>query len=379
MIANFTKAFIEKLTSDDKRVYHKDDKEKGLQLCVTEKGVKSFYLRKKINGVSKRIFIGHFPDLSVENARKIALDLKNDIAKGNDPHHKKQKIKQELTMKELFIEYLERYSKTQKKNWKNDLWEFEKYLSCWSDKKISNITHNEVRLLHEKIAKESGLYQANRVLSRISSIFNKAIEWGYEGKNPAIGIKKFKENARDRFVQNDELPRLFESINQEPNQDMRDYFYLSLLTGARKSNILSMMWKDINFTQNSWRIPETKNGEIINIPLLDEAIEILQKRIVNKKNEWVFASTGKTGHLVEPKSAWKRILTIAGIENLRIHDLRRTLGSYQAITGASLQIIGKSLGHKSTQATQVYARLHLDPVRASMEKAVSEMFGKNDK
>jgi integrase len=350
-----------------------------LQLCVTEKGVKSFYLRKKINGVSKRIFIGHFPDLSVENARKIALDLKNDIAKGNDPHNKKQKFKQELTIKGLFAEYLERYSKIQKKNWKNDLWEFEKYLSCWSDKKISNIANNDVRLLHEKIAKENGLYQANRILSRISSVFNKAIEWGYEDKNPAIGIKKFKEQARDRFVQNDELPKLFESINQEENQDMRDYFYLSLLTGARKSNVLSMKWQDVNFNQKSWRIPETKNGEIINIPLLDEAIEILQKRLINKKNEWVFASSGKTGHLVEPKSAWKRILTRAGIENLRIHDLRRTLGSYQAITGASLQIIGKSLGHKSTQATQVYSRLHLDLVRASMEKAVSEMFGKNDK
>jgi integrase len=85
------------------------------------------------------------------------------------------------------------------------------------------------------------------------------------------------------------------------------------------------------------------------------------------------ALTGKTGHLVEPKKAWKRLLDRAGLSNLRIHDLRRTLGSWQAKTGASLLVIGKSLNHKSTQSTAIYARLDLEPVRESINLATTAM------
>jgi integrase len=90
----------------------------------------------------------------------------------------------------------------------------------------------------------------------------------------------------------------------------------------------------------------------------------------------VFPGPGKTGHLVEPKGAWQRILKRAKITNLRIHDLRRTLGSWQVAQGVSLAIIGKSLGHKSLQATQVYSRLTLDPVRDAMEKATDALLAK---
>lgn len=89
---------------------------------------------------------------------------------------------------------------------------------------------------------------------------------------------------------------------------------------------------------------------------------------------WVFPGTGKTGHLVTPRKAWLEVLEAAGLdEDLRIHDLRRTLGSWQARAGASLQVIGKSLGHKSQQATAIYSRLDLDPVRASVEGAVRDL------
>ena len=101
-----------------------------------------------------------------------------------------------------------------------------------------------------------------------------------------------------------------------------------------------------------------------------EAIEILKAR-QNNGSVWVFPGTGATGHLIEPKRAWARLLERAGIDNLRIHDLRRTLGSWQAKTGASMVIIGKSLNHKSSSTTAIYARLDLDPVRESVDRATS--------
>ena len=131
-----------------------------------------------------------------------------------------------------------------------------------------------------------------------------------------------------------------------------------------------MRWEDIHFERKEWLIPETKNGESLRVHLVEKVIEILKERACRyPQSKWVFEGTGETGHLVEPKSGWKRILERAGIKDLRLHDLRRTLGSWQAATGANSFMIGRSLGHKSTQSTAVYARLNIDPVRDSVEKA----------
>ncbi len=133
-----------------------------------------------------------------------------------------------------------------------------------------------------------------------------------------------------------------------------------------------MQWSEIHLERGEWRIPITKNGDSQTVTLIAEVVEILRAR-QGVNQTWVFPGSGVTGHLVEPKKAWKRVLERAGIANLRIHDLRRTLGSWQAKTGASLVIVGKSLNHKSPSTTAIYARLDLDPVRESVDRATSAM------
>lgn len=371
---NFTKTSISKLSIPNKKmVYYKDEKEKGLSLYITNKGTVTFYIRKRINEKDERIIIGNYPDLSVENARKKALEIKAQVASGNNPNQTKRNIKKEITFGEMFINFMERYSKKEKKSWQYDEREVNKFTHHWFKRKASALTKNDIQVLHEKIGAENGRYQANRLLERIRAIYNKNIEWGWSGNNPTIGVKKFKEKSRDRFLQPDELPRFFEALNSELNTTIRDYIWISLLTGARKSNVLSMQWEEINFTRKEWRIPETKNGEPLTIPLSSKAIEILNSR--NKISEYVFPSSKSSkGYLQEPKKAWNRILKTAKIQDLRIHDLRRTLGSWQIATGSNLTIIGKSLGHKTQAATAIYARLNLDPVRESVNKATEAMF-----
>ena len=180
--------------------------------------------------------------------------------------------------------------------------------------------------------------------------------------------------TRDRFLSKEELSRFFTALEELESEVSKDYILVSLLAGARKSNVLSMKWKDINFEEALWKIPETKNGDPLILPLSPEVMEILIKRKKNMNSIFVFESKGsKTGHLVEPKRTWATLLKKANLQDVRLHDLRRTFGSYQAKTGASLAIIGKSLGHKSQSSTAVYARLDVDPVRSSVSKAVKEM------
>jgi len=373
---NFTKRSLETLTIpvDGKRSYYYDEKVRGLGVAVTDKGTITFIVYRKVDGRPERITLGRYPDLSIENARGLASETNAQISQGKNPNQEKSKLRAEIILQELFDKYLEQHAKKHKKSWISDQSQYQLYLASWSKRKISSIHKSDIESLHTKIGNNNGIYTANRALSLLGIMFSKAISWGWNGINPVIGIKKFKEKSRERFLQGDELPRFFKSLEEEQNRCLADFFMLSLLTGARRSNVLSMRWQDIDLEEAIWTILETKNGTSQMVPLGTEAIAILSERFQTKGSLWVFPSgTSQSGHLEEPKSAWKRILKRADLTDLRLHDLRRTMGSYQAATGANSFIIGKSLNHKTVQATAIYARLNIDPVRESMKKATDAM------
>lgn len=143
-----------------------------------------------------------------------------------------------------------------------------------------------------------------------------------------------------------------------------------------------MKWSDIDFDLKRWRIPEhqTKNKDVNIVILSEPALKILGER-VNENNQWrdpskfVFPSNSKEGYLKDPKKAFERIKQYMKVDDIRMHDLRRTLGSYMAISGASLPIIGKALNHKSQASTAIYARLSQNPVQDAVNIAANIMFG----
>lgn len=374
---NFTKAVIDALPipeSGKRDTYH-DIKTSGLQLRITSTGIKTFSVYRRIKGGDpERITLGRYPDMTVEQARREAVRIAADISDGKNPAEVKRDHRAELTFSELFGDYMERHSKPNKKTWFEDQAQFRLYLEKpLGKKKLSTIDRKSIAHIHSGITKAGHAPTANRVKALLSSVFGWGITVEHCERNPVIGIKSNKENQRDRFLQSDELPRFFKSLTEEPNSTIKDYVLISLLTGARRSNVLAMQWQDINFDRAEWRIEETKNGTPQTVALSPEAIEILQNRKPLEPAIFVFPGIGESGHLEEPRKGWNRILERAGIDNLRIHDLRRTLGSWQAKTGASLAIIGKSLNHKNQNTTAIYARLDLDPVRDSVNKATSAM------
>jgi integrase len=374
---NFTKAALDTLplpASGQRNTYH-DSKAQGLQIRVASSGIKTFSVFRRIKGGQpERITLGRYPALTIEQARRKTADVNALIENGSNPADLKRTHRSELTFSQLFQEYLERHAKPNKRTWKEDDAQFRQYLSKpFSNKKLSHIRRSDIATIHSNITRAGHATTANRVLALISSIYGWAISAGLWENNPAQRIKRNPEKTRDRFLQSDELPRFFTALAEEPNQIIRDYILIALLTGARRANVLSMRWQDINFERAEWRIERTKNNDPQTITLTLELLEILRNRQTTE-SPFVFPSTGSTGHLIEPKRGWQRVLTRAGIIDLRIHDLRRTLGSWQAKTGASLVIIGKSLNHKSTNTTAIYSRLDLDPVRESVERATAAMF-----
>jgi integrase len=134
-----------------------------------------------------------------------------------------------------------------------------------------------------------------------------------------------------------------------------------------------MAWRDIDLAAAVWYLAgqTTKNKLPMAVVLPPPAVGILEHR--RDGSPWVFPADTAAGHIVDPRKSWARVVKRAGISDLRPHDLRRSLGSWQAIAGASLQIVGASLGHRDPKATAVYARLLLDPVRTSVNQAVANM------
>lgn len=398
---NFTQATLESLPSPSQgRITYMDTKQAGLHLRVTAKGIKTFSVYKRTKGGGpERITLGRYPDMKIDKARAQAADFMASFAFGKNPADIKRTLKGERTFAELFTDYLERHAKPKKLSWVRDKANYDLYLAGpLGRKKLSAIKRADIAAIHSAVIKEPKRWlkrpvaelkkrenlksgtTANRILALASSIFNWGIDAGICDANPAKGIRKNPEKSRARFLQADELRRFFEALALEPNEVMRDFFLISLLTGARRANVLAMRWSEISFERREWTIPRTKNGDPQTITLTDEAMTILNDRKakndeLDKKSQslFVFVGEGKTGHLAEPCKGWLRTLKRAGLEDLRIHDLRRTLGSWQAKTGASLVIIGKSLNHKHHSTTQIYARLDLDPVRQSVERATAAM------
>jgi len=396
----FIKSAIEAITPPDKkRATYYDTMIPKLACLVTAAGSKTFYVIKRADSGMAWVKLGTFPDMTVEQARKAAEEKLGEFAKGNNPAKAKREEKQKITLGQAFQNYFDLHVQPKGVKTAADiLATWQRFIGTmpdepakkhgrkrqkhpagvdWSNRKIDQIEKGDVRSLHAAIGATHPV-MANRAIEILSAVYGRAIYLGYKGENPATGVEPYKETERDRFIQAGELPIFFSELANESSEDFKSFVLLSLLTGARRINVMSARWEDINLDSAIWRIPDTnsKNGEPMILPLGDEAMQILRARLPDEgkpTSPWVFPADSATGHITPPKKRWQNLLQRCGIKNLRIHDLRRSLGSWQAITGASLVIIGKSLGHKSADATMIYARLNVDPVRASVGAATAAM------
>ena len=383
---NFTDNRLRTLRHDgtNKRIIFYDKAQSGLALQLTPTGTKTFQIRTWDNRTKKPVIktLGKYPTLSVQQAREDVIKLLAQLNAGIDIIKEANNVKLEDSFEKLFLQWLENHSKPHKRSWEEDLKLYRIFIEpVLGKQKISWINSDRIRQWHFNITqlkKQRGIgtvseATANRCLALVSVIFN---QMRPESTNPCKGVKKFREQSRDRFLLPDELRRFFEALEHpDTHTDIRDYLLISIFTGARRSNVLAMKWSDIDNEREVWTISpeESKNSQRLMIPLLPQVIEILTRRRRTSNSTFVFPSNSASGHYQEPKKAWHTLLKRADIKNVRIHDLRRTMGSYQTMTGASTTIVGKTLGHKSQQSTAVYARMTLDPVRDSMHAAVELM------
>lgn len=373
-----TKRIIDSTESPESgQVFLRDDEISGFGLRFT-RGSKTFILEKRIHGRMRRMTIGPYGPLTLDQARAEANVLIGRIAKGEDPATERVERKREVTFGDFKKEYEERHL-PRKLSAADDRRMLENHLSGWNNRKLSSISRNDVALLHGKIGKVAP-YAANRTVELLRKMFNLAESWGLSaGENPAKGIERFPEEKRDRFIKPEELPTLVEAAAQEKDIYIKASVMTLLLTGARKNEVLKMKWSDLDLAEGTWRKPRTKAGRPHLLPLPKPLIAMFMRLPRFDGNEYVFPSGRKKGgHLVGLQKAWERIRERAGekdkgVLDIRLHDLRRTTGSWMVMSGRSLPMIGQILDHSQQRTTQIYARFALDPVREALDQNAQQM------
>ncbi len=379
---NFTEKTLAELPipTDKKPMTYYDNGQAGLCVIATYGGTKTYYFYTKFLGVPKRVKIGRVGTIKLIEARMKARELRTTADHGTDPSQERNDALRDMTLKQFFnTQYFPRHVLvyTRPKSQAKAETMFRNYLSEFHNRKMISITRAELERMHVSLRDKISLYTANRTLALVKHMYNKAIEWGYPSRhgNPAVGIKMFREKSRERFVLPDELPRFVNMLKKEPNVVFRNYVFLSLFIGQRRQNMLSMRWSNVDFNTDTVYFPDSKNGDPLRMALPVEAKEILKDMKQYATDDWVFSSHGKSksGHIEDFHRPWYAFLKKIDMEDLRIHDIRRTFGSYQAISGSSLFIIGKSLGDKSLAATQVYSRLTMGAIQESVQRGVNKM------
>ena len=349
-----------------------DDKVPGFGVRLYPGGVKSFILRYRTRtGRTRTMTLGRFGVLTLDQARKKAKAELVKVTEGADPASEKKASRKAETVKELAADYLERHAKPSKKTWREDERRLNgAVLPALGHLPLKDVGRADVAALHHKVGKR-GKYEANRVLALVSSLFTKAEEWGFlpEGhRNPARGVSTFREKSRDRWVKPAEMPALAKAIGEEENVYIRAVLWLYLLTGCRKSELLPRVWTDVDPERRELRLPDTKDGGPHVVPLSSAAWAVVEQIPRQSGNPHIFCGHKKGAHLVNIAKPWRRIRTRAGCPDVRLHDLRRTVGSWLASSGASLHLISQVLHHSDLDTTRIYARLADDTARTALEE-----------
>jgi integrase len=346
---------------------------KGFGLKVTPKGKRIYILQYRTGGrgsPTKRVTIGQHGVLTPEEARTRAKALAGLIANGGDPAEAKALDKAAPTVSDLVARFVAGHVATRLKP--RSRIEYGYLLDAYvlpaiGRLRVREVTRKHVTELHHSLAEKP--YAANRTLGVVSKLFNLAEKWGErpDGSNPCRHVEKYPEHKRERFLSAVELQRLGKALTTAERDRSVSPFAIAAIrllvfTGARRNEILTLKWEHVDLEQSCLRLPDSKTGQKtvhLNAPALQLLAEL--PRLLDCP--YVIASALSGAHLVNLEKPWRRIRARAGLDGVRLHDLRHSFASVAASAGLGLPIIGALLGHTQAQTTARYAHLAANPLK----------------
>jgi integrase len=382
MKKRIVKRTVESITPGEHDVFVWDSEIPGFGVKVTPRGKRVYVLQYSFGGRSRRYTIGrHGVDLTAEEARTEARRLRGLVADGHDPAGEHAILRAVPTLKVFAERYLAEHAAVKKKassaaedrrNLRNHV------LPVLGTRRVTDITRNDVARLHA--AMKDKPCAANRCLALLSKMFTLAEKWCErpDGTNPTRHVEKFRERKIERFLSETELARLGDVLDGAEqvgeHTSVVAAIRLLIFTGCRRNEILTLKWEHVDFERGCLWLPDSKTGAQM-VPLGAPAIELLSGLSQIDGNPYVLPGAVRGKHYVALEKAWRRLRGRAGLDDVRLHDLRHSFASTGAAAGESLVLIGALLGHRNTATTARYAHLSNDPLRAAADRIAGRIAG----
>lgn len=343
-----------------------DDKLTGFFMEVRNTGKVTFYVRyTSPNGRAREVRLGRLGDVTLDQARKRAQEIRAAAALGGDPAGERDRLRAIPTFSEFVENRYLPYAKGRLRSYRDQESFYRLRLKAlWGKHRLDDVRPHDVADLQERLRGE-GLSNAsvNRYTAFVKRVFNVALHWEvYEGRNPAQRAEMRREQGRDRFLTDAELVALFKALEHEPSRIAACAIALLAATGARRGEALGAKWEHIDVERRIWTVPLSKSGKRRHIPLSDAALRILARVPRVDGSPWIFPGSKPAKPIADLRKVWTRVKKRAGIEgDFCLHQLRHTYASRLVGQGRSLYEVGQLLGHAGTTMTMRYA--HLAPQR----------------
>ena len=374
-----SKRTVDALKPREKDYFEWDDDLPGFGVRVMPTGRKSYLIQYRDSSRrTRRKALGRHGTVTADEAKAEARQLLSSVARGENPAEEHKRKQGAPTLRELGERFMSDYVPTRCKpsTAKEYRRSFDLFIyPAFGSLKAEDVKRSDVADLHHKLRDKP--YQANRTLGVLSVMFNQAEVWGLrpDGSNPCRHVKKYTEEKRERYLSGEELARLGQTLNYlekagTESQAAINAIRLLVLTGCRLGEIQTLKWEYIQ--RNALHLPDSKTGKK-KVPIGDEVHSVLEDIERIGGNPYVITGKLPGSHITDMQKPWRRIRAAAGLDDLRIHDLRHSYASSAVGMGESLPMIGKLLGHSQVQTTARYAHLADDPVTASANKISSHL------
>ncbi len=378
---SISKRTVDKLSVDDKDVVFWDRELSGFGVRVYPSGSKVYVVQTRFGGKSRRMALGRHGVISADQARRKAAMIIARIKAGEVPDPTPPAPVVEPTVADLVERYLREHVAVRCKPRTAEAyrWLVSKFvLPELGGMEVSAVERQHIAALHHR--HRDTPYQANRILEVVRKMFNLAEAWGLrqDGGNPCRFVQKYKEQKRERFLTEDEFRRLGQVLSEVEAEGSETIsaiaaIRLLMLTGCRLSEVQTLRWEDVDLEAGELRLRDSKTGARM-VPLSATAVAMLAALPRADDNPWVIVGRKAGAHLTDLQHPWRRVRARAGLDDVRLHDLRHSFASRALALGESLPMIGKLLGHTQVQTTARYAHLANESVKASGAR-VSDSIG----
>ncbi len=349
----------------------------NLALAHYKSGAMAWRFKAKLGDERINMTRGRYPTWGIDEAIEWAREMRRLVDQGIDPRYHTNG-NDDVTLRDFVTKSFKPHVKKHYKSWKNAVGMLNKRIvKHFGDRKLKAIAKKEVGAFHRALTEEISGTTANRYLALLSSLYKMAIEEELVEINPARGVKKAPENkSRDRYLHADEFERFIKVLEANLHKPSYQLIFILIALGPRSGELKDLRWSDVNLSDATLYLHDTKNGEsryvAVNSVALDLLTNMHKKR--RRSSPWVFPSKkGQSGHLVDIRHPFKAICEAAKIKNIRPHDLRRSHATQLLNAGVDVMIVKEILGHKSLRSTQVYARVTTSSMAKSSEIASAKI------